>query len=146
MKLVLLLSLSFCAACASGAQSAPPASSGAQSPPSAPTAAAVSPHQREERASATLDRLAAKDFTGAREWFDATMLDQLTVERIRDTWAEVESQVGPCKSHALDGATRIKGYISLEYDVVFEKGHMTARVMFDDDGKVAGLFLLKRAQ
>jgi hypothetical protein len=123
------------AACASGAQNVPSATSAAQVP------SANTPHARVERGDTTLDRISSKDFAGAREWFNATMREQLPVSTIRSSWSQCESALGGYKSRAFNGATRVQGYAALEYDVVFEKGHAVARVVFDDAGEVAGLFL-----
>ena len=148
---VLVLSLSV-AACASGAGTPPPAApppvatTTASAAPAAATPEASTPRAREERARATIDRLASRNFGGAREWFDGTMRDHLSVEKLRDTWSEVESELGAHQSHTFNGATRVKGYAALEYDLAFEKGHVTARVVFDDDGMVAGLFLTPQSR
>ena len=122
--------------CAASSQSAPvPAA------PAASGAPAVTAHLREERATATVDRLAAKDFEGAREFFDRTMREQLSAQLMRDTWSQAEGQFGPYKSRSFNGAMRVKGYVTLEYDLAFEKAHATAQVIFDDDGLVGGLYL-----
>jgi hypothetical protein len=135
-RLLVLLLSSLPVACATPAPTAPA--------PAAATPASsepVTPHLREQRASATVTRLTSKDFAGCREWFDATMRDQLSESTIRDVWSQAEEQLGAFKQASLNGAIRVQGHVALDYALTFTKGNATARVVFDDDGMVAGLFL-----
>jgi hypothetical protein len=153
MKRFLLLAVSLVGCATPSASSSPSAtpSTAAAPAPTAPAPASPAPapsdapHVREERANATVDHLAAKDFSGCREWFDGVMRDQLSVEKLRDTWAQVEAASGAYRSRSFDGAMRVQGHPVLEYDLTFEKAHFTARVVFDDAGFVAGLFLVPRS-
>jgi hypothetical protein len=141
-RLVVLLVLSLPVACATPAQT--PAAATAPAAPTAATAASsepVTPHLREQRASATVTRLTSKDFAGCREWFDATMRDQLSESTLRDVWSQAEEQLGAFKQASLNGAIRVQGHVALDYALTFTKGNATARVVFDDDGMIAGLFL-----
>jgi Protein of unknown function (DUF3887) len=124
---------------AAGCASQPPPAAGSGASASGGTAS--TPHLREERATATLDRLAAKDFAGAREWFDGPMRDQISAEAIRHTWTQAEENLGPYQSRTFNGAGRVQGLVRLEYDLVFARGHMRAHVTFDDDGSLAGLWI-----
>ena len=141
MKLFPLLVVLLAAGCASEPAPGPAASA------SGPGGGAAStPQLREERASATLDRLAAKNFDGAREWFDGPMRDQVSAEKIRRTWTEAEENLGPYQSRTFNGAGRVRGLVRLEYELVFAKGHLKAHVAFNDNGTIADLWIGPPAQ
>jgi hypothetical protein len=109
-------------------------------PTTASTATVLSGRSRDERAAATIDRVASKDFAGAREWFDATMLDRLPADRIGAVWSQLEGQLGAFKARSVSEERLIHGYPAITYDVAFERGHVTAQVVYDEESRVAGLF------
>ncbi len=119
--------------------SAAPAPGTAVQSASHESGSAVTPQTREQRAATTLQRIEARDFTGSREWFDDAMRTQLGEEAIRDVWTQTESKFGAFRSQSFNGATRVNGYIALDFDLTFDRGHVKGRVVFDDAAKVAGL-------
>jgi hypothetical protein len=120
----------------------------ATSPPAGAAPAAASTRavvdvatQREERATEIVDHLAAKDFSGARRWFDATMREHLAPEQLESVWTQVLANNGAFTSRTVRGKRTIEGHPVVEIDLAFERGHGVARVVFDDDAQIAGLFL-----
>ncbi len=88
-----------------------------------------------------MERIVSLDFLGAREWFNPTMQERLSRETLESTWRTCVSNFGAFKNYSFNGVTRVRGYDALEYDLVFESRHATARVVFDDSGSIAGLFI-----
>jgi dienelactone hydrolase len=91
---------------------------------------------------ATLDRLAARDFEGARAYFDATMTEKLPASALGQVWSGLTAQLGPLTSRTLRAERQEMGYAVRTYDCAFEKGHFGARFAFDGEQKIAGLFFV----
>ena len=106
------------------------------------SASAIAPEARTEaRAARTINGLTTKDFVGAREWFDSTMLAQLSADRLQNVWSQITSTLGAFKSSALREKTTIDGHPAVVFELTFEHGHALARVVFSDAGLVSGLFI-----
>jgi dienelactone hydrolase len=89
-----------------------------------------------------LTTLAKGDFEAATKNFDDTMKKALPADKLEATWKKVQEQVGAFKKQA--GARTSKAG---KYDVVlitceFEKTALAAKVVFDDQRRVAGLFFV----
>jgi hypothetical protein len=135
-----------------GAQSpAPAAAPAGSSQPAAPVGAApaaasadsvpsASEQLMHEHAAFMLDRIAAKDFPGARQWFDAEMRDALPAEKLETVWSQIQTQLGAYRDRGSAQTTTAQNHPVLVYDLTMERGHVVASVVFDADGKIAGLF------
>jgi dienelactone hydrolase len=104
-----------------------------------PARAADSP-DREARARAFLWAVAGDDLTAATKDFDETMKKALPGPKLRDIWKDLVAKGGPFKK--LGGIRTGKAG---KYDIVtarceFEKAAYDARVVFDADQKITGLF------
>jgi hypothetical protein len=75
--------------------------------------------------------------------FDDTMRAQLPPERLAQTWPRLTSMVGEYESCG-DPVVRPLGehYTVVNVPLEFEGGPMTGRVVFDTQGRIAGLFVL----
>jgi hypothetical protein len=75
--------------------------------------------------------------------FDDTMRAQLPPERLAQTWPQLTSLVGAYESCG-DPVVRPFGeqYTVVNVPLEFEGGPMTGRVVFDTQGRIAGLFVL----
>lgn len=86
--------------------------------------------------------LASGDYRKAMENFDGTMKNALPAEKLQEAWNSLIAQFGSFVEQA--GARRAK---ILQYDIIFvtckfEKGTFDAKVVFDGNKQIAGLFFV----
>ncbi|MDG3011974.1 DUF3887 domain-containing protein [Rhodococcus sp. D2-41] len=89
-----------------------------------------------------IHRIVTADFTAARADFDDTMRRALSVEELGDNWAEAISMVGAYSHTGCPRARRRGPHTVVDTPLTFEAGELTARITFDGDARVAGLFFL----
>jgi pimeloyl-ACP methyl ester carboxylesterase len=94
----------------------------------------------EQAAKAFVELLDKGEFAKATENFDATMLKALPPAELKKTWEKVAGEAGAFKK-ILGSRQEAKG----KYDIVFvtcefAKTKLDARVVFDKDTKISGLF------
>jgi Protein of unknown function (DUF3887) len=77
----------------------------------------------------------------ARRDFNAKMSEALDAERLAGAWARMASLVGGFEGMGEPFAHRVADHTVVEISLRFEAGEATGRVVFDEDGKVAGLWL-----
>lgn len=77
-----------------------------------------------------------------RDSFDETMLEKLSERQLADAWAQVEAMVGALTAAGRPTLTRRGPYGVVDVPLAFERGPMKARVTFDSQGRVSGLFVL----
>jgi hypothetical protein len=77
----------------------------------------------------------------ARRDFNAKMSEALDGRRLADAWARMASLVGGYEGMGEPFAHRVADHTVVEIPLRFEAGEATGRVVFDEDGKVAGLWL-----
>jgi alpha-beta hydrolase superfamily lysophospholipase len=90
-------------------------------------------------AQAVLASLAAKDFAGVEAQFTDRMKAALPAGGLEISWARMLTQAGAFKSC---GATRVQSMPDMQVTVTpceFERAKVDAQVVFDRDGKLAGL-------
>jgi hypothetical protein len=95
-----------------------------------------------EKAIALLADLVAGRWTEVGRDFDARMAAELTTDKIAEVWTQVVGTFGACERMGEPAALRVGGYTVVNVPLYCEAGELTGRVSFDDDGAVAGLFLL----
>jgi uncharacterized protein len=105
-----------------------------------PTRAATPPEDRTVAARALITQLDEGEFSEVEASFDGTMRDALPAAKLEELWGQLKAQFGELQTQGETNQTR-----DGEYDVVtvtcsFEKGDLDARVVFDGEGRVAGLF------
>ncbi len=76
------------------------------------------------------------------EEFDDKLKEQLTPPRLSDAWAQVEQLVGSLTAVGRPTLTRRGPHRVVDVPLAFERGPMKARVTFDGEGRVCGLFVL----
>jgi pimeloyl-ACP methyl ester carboxylesterase len=96
-----------------------------------------------ESAAAFVEMLSKGEFTRATKEFDEAMLKALPPDELKKTWEKVLADAGAYKKQ-LGSRTQTKG----EYEIVlvtcaFAKMKLDARVVFDKDKKITGLFFKK---
>jgi Protein of unknown function (DUF3887) len=94
-----------------------------------------------ERAVTIVACLAEGRWEEARRDFDAKMSQALDGKRLAAAWARMASLVGGYEGMGEPFAHRIADHTVVEIPLRFEAGEATGRVVFDEDGKVAGLWL-----
>jgi len=77
----------------------------------------------------------------ARRDFNAKMSEALDARRLAGAWARMASLVGGYEGMGEPFAHRIADHTVVEIPLRFEAGEATGRVVFDEDGKVTGLWL-----
>ncbi|MBR7829079.1 DUF3887 domain-containing protein [Actinospica sp. MGRD01-02] len=75
--------------------------------------------------------------------FDDTMRAQLPPDKLAQTWPQLTSLVGAYESCGDPVARPFGEHTIVNVPLEFEGGPMTGRVVFDADGRIAGLFVLR---
>jgi hypothetical protein len=94
-----------------------------------------------DRAVTILACMAEGRWEEARRDFNDQMSLRLDVNRLADGWARMASLVGAYEGMGEPFAHRVADHTVVEIPLRFEAGEATGRVVFDEDGKVAGLWL-----
>jgi len=80
------------------------------------------------------------DFAGAVGGFDETMLKAMPADKLAALWTkQLPAQVGAFKQQGPARREQLQGYEIVLITCSFEKTLLDARVVFDKDGKIAGL-------
>ena len=108
----------------------------------APAAGADDAASHEKRAEAFLRLLDKEQFDTATKEFDAAMTAAMPVDKLRETWKGLLSQVGSLKSVDERRKKTQASYSIVDLICTFERAPLVVRVALDSDGKVAGLFFL----
>lgn len=96
-----------------------------------------------DRALATFTALAAGDFEAVRAEFDARMSASLDERQLAGVWVNVTGMVGRFERLGQPFVRRIGGHTVVDVPMSFEAGEMVGRLAVDDDGRTAGLFVLR---
>ena len=94
-----------------------------------------------DRAGTIVGCLAEGRWEEARRDFNAKMSQALDGKRLAAAWARMASLVGGYEGMGEPFAHRVADHAVVEVPLRFEAGEATGRVVFDEDGKVAGLWL-----
>jgi Protein of unknown function (DUF3887) len=94
-----------------------------------------------DRAVAIIAFLAEGRWEEARRDFNAKMSEALDATRLASAWARMASLVGGYEGMGEPFAHRVADHTVVEIPLRFEAGEATGRIVFDEDGKVAGLWL-----
>jgi uncharacterized protein len=110
--------------------------------PSATLARAPSLQQQGEE---FVEQLAAGALDGAVASFDDSMAAAMPAPRLDEVWQQLQAQVGGFQRR---GPTRTEthgGYTVVFVTCVFDRGTLDAKVVYDGEGRVAGLFFVPSA-
>ncbi len=91
---------------------------------------------------ADLDHLVKGELDAVIAGFDATMTSALPKSQLATVWTALGSQAGTYKSHGKAEMSEQGGYRVALIPMAFEKGDLLAKLVYDSDGKIAGLFFL----
>lgn len=93
-----------------------------------------------ELATDFVSRLNGGDFAGAVSFFDATMKKTLPEEKLAETWAGLQEQMGPYSENTGTRTDTVKGYDIVFVTARFGTNLIDIRVVFNYNKRVAGLF------
>lgn len=91
------------------------------------------------KSEALLKNLQDGKFADVYSEFNPTMAKAIPEEKLRAVWAAMNAQFGALKSIDERRSGELKGLRAAELILTFEKERVVQRVVFDNDGKVAGL-------
>jgi hypothetical protein len=94
-----------------------------------------------DRAMAIVASLADGHWERAREDFGTRMREALDAARLAEAWARTASLIGSFEGMGEPFGRRAADHVVVEIPLRFEAGEATARVVFDADDKVVGLWL-----
>lgn len=93
-------------------------------------------------AESVISDLAAADWDAVTARFDDAMQKSLSADALAAAWAQIASQAGAYESHAAPEASRAADVTVTNTRLGFEAGEFLARIVFRDDERIAGLFIL----
>lgn len=96
-----------------------------------------------DKANGIVDQLAAGDFAGVTQNFDATMKAALPETALHQTWTSLTQQTGPFKNRGNVRSATEHGFDVVYVECIFERATMSTKVVFNPAGEVTGLFILK---
>lgn len=100
------------------------------------------PVDLQEKAAEFLLLLDKEEYAAAVEQFDATMRSALPAEELEVGWESIIAQFGPLVSLGESAVFEEAGFQIVLLRCNFEKGALNARVVFDQTGRIAGLFFV----
>jgi hypothetical protein len=93
-----------------------------------------------------VDLLVKEEFESATALFDKTMNNALPVEKLRQTWTGLLSQVGRYKKRIGTRDQKVQQYDVVFVTCEFEQATLDVKVVFDSAKKIAGLLFLPSQQ
>lgn len=96
----------------------------------------------ERRAGQIVAQMRDGDWSGVVADWDATMRERLTVEGLAGVWRQLAGNTGALEAIGRPSAVRKGPFVIVDVPLAFEHGPMKARVTFNRDRTVAGLFIL----
>ena len=94
-----------------------------------------------DRAMAIVASLADGHWEQARADFNTRMSEAIDAAQLAEVWARMAAMIGSYEGMGEPFARRAADHVVVEIPLHFEAGEATSRVVFDADGKVAGLWL-----
>ncbi len=91
------------------------------------------------KAEAVLKNLQDGRYADVVKEFNPVVEKAIPEERLRAVWEMLTAQFGAVKSIDERRSGELKGYRAVELILAFEKERVVQRVVFDGDGKIAGL-------
>ena len=91
------------------------------------------------KAEALLKNLQDGKYADVVKEFNPVMLNAIPEEKLRAVWEMLTAQFGAVKSIDERRSGELKGYRAVELILSFERERVVQRVVFDADGKIAGL-------
>jgi hypothetical protein len=108
---------------------------------SEPMSGAIPPDAAPRATQLMIDWTEAR-FDRVRADFNANMSERMSESGLRDAWAQLAGLVGAYERMGQASARRAGDLTIVDIPMSFEAGEMKGRVVYDEDGKVTGLFVL----
>jgi uncharacterized protein len=89
-----------------------------------------------------VDLLAKQQFAQAVTRYDSAMKAALPEDKLQGTWEAIQKQIGPFQKRLGTKSQRVQGYEVVLVTCEFEKSALDTKVVFDTQGRVAGLFFV----
>ena len=96
----------------------------------------------ERRATQVVEQMRDGEWDAVVVDWDETMRAKLPVERLAEVWQQVSSQSGSLQELGRPSVRRRGPYRVADVPLAFEHGPMKARVTFNHDNSIGGLFIL----
>ncbi|WP_254537262.1 alpha/beta hydrolase [Halomarina litorea] len=93
-----------------------------------------------------VERLAAGEYEAAREQFAPGLASQVSADRLDQLWAGLVDERGPFVEIASAETTTVQGFDAVLVTAQFSRARQVIRVVFDGEGRVAGLQFLQTDQ
>lgn len=100
----------------------------------------AAPQELKTKAPVLVDVLVREDYAEAVKDFDDAMKKALPEERLEAAWKSTVQQAGPFRQRLGLRTEQAQGYDIVTVECEFEKSDIDIRVVYDRDGKIAGLF------
>ncbi len=97
------------------------------------------------RAREFIDLVEQGDYDAAVKGFDDTVRKALPPDKLKAGWAAVKDQFGKLKKQDPVRIEKTDKYLIVFVPCVFEKATIDAKIVFDKDGQITGLFFLPAA-
>jgi hypothetical protein len=94
-----------------------------------------------DRAIAAVAHLVDGRWEDVRRDFDETMLDRVDADRIASAWAQAVGMVGRFEHMGEPFAHQAGDYTVVDVPLHCEAGELAGQVSYDQNGKIAGLFI-----
>lgn len=111
-----------------------------------PAALGSQPDDRLEKAKHFVSQMAAGEFDKAVEAFDATMGRVLPATKLNEIWSGIVKQYGPLRRAADTRTEMVQQYRVVYVTCEFERGKLDAKVVFNTNGEIGGLFFVPSGQ
>ncbi len=92
------------------------------------------------RAAGFVTLLSDGDYESAVNMFDESMTSIMPEEKLEKVWRSLLSKFGPYEEHTAAQGTKVSGYDVFLIPCRFEKASINARITFDADREIAGLY------
>jgi Protein of unknown function (DUF3887) len=82
------------------------------------------------------------EFAAVHAMFDALMSSKLSVDELGAVWRQLVSNLGELNETGAAAVTKKGGYTIVDVPLTFAEAQMKARVTFNSDGSIGGLYIL----
>jgi Protein of unknown function (DUF3887) len=106
-----------------------------------PMSSAMMPGAADKATQLVIDWIEAR-YDSARADFSAAVAERMSVQGLADAWAQLTGLVGRYEQMGEAVARQAGDLTIVDIPMSFEASEMKGRVVYDKDGKVAGLFVL----
>ena len=104
--------------------------------------AELSSAELQQKAAEFIQHLSNQEYSAAVEQFDTTMRADLPEEKLKEIWESKIATLGPLKLLGDSKVYQEAGDQIVLQNCDFEKGKLDVKVVFDTEGRIAGLWFL----